>query len=73
MPSSAASSWYYLRYIDPNNDEEFVSKTLASHWMPVDLYVGGAEHTVGHLLYSRFWNHFLYDEGYITNKEPFKN
>ena len=72
MPSSAASSWYYLRYIDPNNDEEFASKTLASHWMPVDLYVGGAEHTVGHLLYSRFWNHFLYDEGYITNKEPFK-
>ena len=72
MPSSAASSWYYLRYIDPNNDEEFVDKTLADHWMPVDLYVGGSEHTVGHLLYSRFWNHFLYDEGYITNEEPFK-
>lgn len=72
MPSSAGSSWYYLRYIDPNNDDELVDKTLADHWMPVDLYVGGAEHAVGHLLYSRFWNHFLYDEGYITNSEPFK-
>lgn len=72
MPSSAGSSWYYLRYIDPNNDDELVDKTLADHWMPVDLYVGGAEHAVGHLLYSRFWNHFLYDEGYITNNEPFK-
>ena len=72
MPGSAGSSWYYLRYIDPNNDEEFVDKTLADHWMPVDLYMGGSEHSVGHLLYSRFWNHFLYDEGYITNPEPFK-
>ena len=72
MPGSAGSSWYYLRYIDPDNDKEFVDKTLADHWMPVDLYMGGAEHAVGHLLYSRFWNHFLYNEGYITNEEPFK-
>ena len=72
MPGSAGSSWYYLRYIDPDNDNEFVDKTLADHWMPVDLYMGGAEHAVGHLLYSRFWNRFLYNEGYITNDEPFK-
>ena len=72
MPGSAGSSWYYLRYIDPDNDKEFVDKTLADHWMPVDLYMGGAEHAVGHLLYSRFWNRFLYNEGYITNDEPFK-
>ena len=72
MPGSAGSSWYYLRYIDPDNDKEFVDKTLADHWMPVDLYMGGAEHAVGHLLYSRFWNRFLYNEGYITNEEPFK-
>ena len=72
MPGSAGSSWYYLRYIDPDNDKEFVDKTLADHWMPVDLYMGGAEHAVGHLLYSRFWNRFLYNEGYITNVEPFK-
>ena len=72
MPGSAGSSWYYLRYIDPDNEKEFVDKTLADHWMPVDLYMGGAEHAVGHLLYSRFWNRFLYNEGYITNDEPFK-
>ncbi|MEG2458080.1 MAG: leucine--tRNA ligase [Bacilli bacterium] len=72
MPGSAGSSWYYLRYIDPNNDKVFADKELLSHWMPVDLYMGGPEHAVGHLLYSRMWNHFLYDLGYTTTKEPFK-
>lgn len=72
MPGSAASSWYFLRYIDPNNDEVLADKKLLEHWMPVDLYVGGAEHTVGHLLYSRFWNNYLYDKGIVPVKEPFK-
>ena len=72
MPGSAGSSWYFLRYIDPNNDKEFADKKLLEHWMPVDLYVGGPEHAVGHLLYSRMWNNYLYDKGLVPYKEPFK-
>ena len=72
MPGSAGSSWYFLRYIDPNNDKEFADKKLLEHWMPVDLYIGGPEHAVGHLMYSRIWNNYLYDKGYVTVKEPFK-
>ncbi len=72
MPGSAASSWYFLRYIDPNNDNEFANQELLKHWMPVDLYLGGSEHAVGHLLYSRFWNNYLYDKGLVPVKEPFK-
>lgn len=72
MPGSAGSSWYYLRYIDPHNDKELADKKLLEHWMPVDLYVGGPEHAVGHLLYSRMWNNYLYDLGISPVKEPFK-
>ena len=72
MPGSAGSSWYFLRYIDPNNDNEFANYELLKHWMPVDLYIGGPEHAVGHLLYSRFWTNFLYDQGVCPVKEPFK-
>ena len=71
MPGSAGSSWYFLRYIDPDNDKEFANKELLKHWMPVDLYVGGPEHAVGHLLYSRFWNNYLYNKGLVPVKEPF--
>ena len=71
MPGSAASSWYFLRYIDPNNNNEFANKELLEHWLPVDLYVGGPEHAVGHLLYSRFWNNYLYNKGLVPVKEPF--
>ena len=71
MPGSAGSSWYYLRYIDPNNNDEFADYELMKHWMPVDLYVGGPEHAVGHLLYSRFFNNFLYDKGLVPYSEPF--
>ena len=72
MPGSAGSSWYFLRYIDPNNDKELADKKLMEHWLPVDLYVGGPEHAVGHLLYSRMWNNYLYDKGVVPVKEPFK-
>ena len=72
MPGSAGSSWYYLRYIDPHNDNTFADSKLLKHWMPVDLYVGGPEHAVGHLLYSRMWNNYLYDKGLVPVKEPFK-
>ena len=72
MPGSAGSSWYFLRYIDPHNEEEIANKKLLEHWLPVDLYVGGPEHTTGHLLYSRMWNNFLYDEGVVPVKEPFQ-
>ena len=72
MPGSAGSSWYFLRYIDPHNDKEFANKELLEHWMPVDLYVGGPEHAVGHLLYSRMWNRYLYDKGLVPTKEPFQ-
>ena len=71
MPGSAGSSWYFLRYIDPNNDKELANPELLKHWMPVDLYMGGPEHAVGHLLYSRFWNNYLYNKGLSTVKEPF--
>ena len=72
MPGSAGSSWYFLRYIDPKNENEIADKKLLEHWMPVDLYVGGPEHAVGHLLYSRMWNNYLYDKGIVPVKEPFK-
>lgn len=72
MPGSAGSSWYYLRYIDPDNDKEFANQELLKHWMPVDLYIGGPEHAVGHLMYSRIWNRYLYDKGLSPVKEPFK-
>lgn len=72
MPQWAGSCWYYLRYIDPNNDKEIAAKELLKHWLPVDLYIGGQEHAVLHLLYARFWHKFLYDEGIVPTKEPFK-
>ena len=72
MPGAAGSSWYFLRYIDPHNENCFADKKLLEHWMPVDLYVGGPEHAVGHLLYSRMWNRYLYDKGLAPTKEPFK-
>ena len=72
MPGSAGSSWYFLRYIDPDNENEICDKELMKHWMPVDLYVGGPEHAVGHLLYSRMWNNYLFDKGIVLTKEPFK-
>ena len=71
MPGSAGSSWYFLRYIDPHNDKEIADPELLKHWMPVDLYLGGPEHAVGHLLYSRFWNNYLYNKGLSPVKEPF--
>ena len=72
MPGSAGSSWYFLRYIDSDDDDCFANFELLKHWMPVDLYVGGPEHAVGHLLYSRMWNNYLYDKGLVPYKEPFK-
>jgi leucyl-tRNA synthetase len=72
MPQWAGSCWYYLRFIDPRNQEALCSPQLARQWLPVDLYVGGAEHAVLHLLYARFWHKVLYDEGVVTVKEPFK-
>ena len=72
MPGSAGSSWYYMRYIDPKNDKALCDPKLLEHWLPVDLYVGGPEHAVGHLMYARIWNRFLYDEGISPVKEPFK-
>ena len=72
MPQWAGSCWYYLRYIDPLNDDEAWSAEAEKYWMPVDLYVGGAEHAVLHLLYARFWHKVLYDLGYVSTKEPFQ-
>ena len=72
MPGSAGSSWYFLRYIDPKNDDVFADPKLIEHWMPVDLYIGGPEHAVGHLLYARMWNNYLFDKGLVSVKEPFK-
>jgi leucyl-tRNA synthetase len=72
MPQWAGSSWYFLRYIDPNNDKAFASKEELEYWMPVDWYNGGMEHTTLHLLYSRFWHKFLYDMGYVSTPEPYK-
>ena len=72
MPQWAGSCWYYLRYIDPKNQEALADPKLLEHWLPVDLYVGGAEHAVLHLLYSRFWHKVLYDRGVVPTKEPFQ-
>lgn len=72
MPQWAGSCWYYLRFIDPHNDKEICSKELQEKWLPVDLYIGGAEHAVLHLLYARFWHKVLYDIGVVSTKEPFK-
>ncbi|MCH5239198.1 MAG: leucine--tRNA ligase [Muribaculaceae bacterium] len=72
MPGFAGSSAYYLRYMDPHNNEELVSKEANSYWKDVDLYVGGSEHATGHLIYSRFWNKFLYDLGKVVKDEPFR-
>lgn len=72
MPGFAGSSWYFLRYMDPNNNQAFADKKALDYWQDVDLYIGGTEHAVGHLLYSRFWHKFLYDLGYVPTVEPFK-
>ena len=72
MPGFAGSSGYYLRYMDPHNNDEYFSKEANNYWQQVDLYIGGAEHATGHLIYSRFWNKFLYDYGYVCEPEPFK-
>ncbi len=72
MPGYAGSSWYFLRYMDPNNDQEFAGRKATDYWNQVDLYIGGTEHAVGHLLYSRMWTKALYDLGYIGFDEPFK-
>ena len=72
MPQWAGSSWYYLRYIDPHNDEKLADEELLKAWLPVDIYIGGAEHAVLHLLYARFWHKFLYDIGVVPTREPFQ-
>jgi leucyl-tRNA synthetase len=72
MPGFAGSSWYFLRYMDPLNQEEFAAKKALDYWKDVDLYIGGTEHAVGHLMYSRFWHKFLFDKGLVPTKEPFK-
>ncbi|MQS44561.1 leucine--tRNA ligase [Companilactobacillus mishanensis] len=72
MPQWAGSSWYYLRYVDPHNDEKLADYDLLKQWLPVDLYIGGAEHAVLHLLYARFWHKVLYDLGVVPTKEPFQ-
>ena len=72
MPQWAGSCWYYLRYIDPKNNDAIAAEELLKHWLPVDLYVGGAEHAVLHLLYARFWHKVLYDCGVVPTKEPFQ-
>ena len=72
MPQWAGSSWYYLRYIDPHNNEKLADEELLKAWLPVDIYIGGAEHAVLHLLYARFWHKFLYDIGVVPTKEPFQ-
>ncbi len=72
MPGSAGSSWYFLRYVDPLNDNAPFSFEAQKYWMPVDIYIGGAEHTVGHLLYARFWHKVLFDAGLVSTKEPFQ-
>ncbi len=72
MPGYAGSSWYFLRYMDPDNDKEFCSRAASDYWGQVDIYIGGTEHAVGHLLYSRMWTKFLYDRGWIGHDEPYK-
>ncbi|MEX1276674.1 MAG: leucine--tRNA ligase, partial [Bacteroidota bacterium] len=71
MPQWAGSCWYYLRYLDPRNEQEFCSKELEKYWMPIDLYVGGSEHAVLHLMYARFWHKVLFDLGHVSTREPF--
>lgn len=72
MPGYAGSSWYFLRYMNPDNEKEFASREALAYWKDVDLYVGGVEHAVGHLMYSRFWHKFLFDLGFVPTEEPFK-
>lgn len=72
MPQLAGSSWYFLRYLDPDNNKEFCNPDIEKYWMPVDVYIGGSEHAVGHLLYSRFWMKVLFDLGYVSHDEPFR-
>jgi leucyl-tRNA synthetase len=72
MPGWAGSSWYFLRYMDPKNENELVSAEADKYWQSVDLYIGGTEHATGHLLYSRFWHKFLKDRGFVSTEEPFK-
>src|SRR5690606_5469171 len=72
MPQWAGSCWYFLRFVDARNEKEAWSKEAEDYWMPVDLYIGGAEHAVLHLLYARFWHKVLYDAGYVHTKEPFQ-
>lgn len=72
MPQWAGSSWYFLRYVDPNNSEKFADMEKLNYWMPVDWYNGGMEHVTRHMIYSRFWHHFLYDEGVVNTAEPYK-
>jgi leucyl-tRNA synthetase len=72
MPGAAGSSWYFLRFCDPHNDREFCSKAASDYWLPVDLYIGGTEHAVGHLLYSRFWTKVLHDQRFVRVVEPFQ-
>src|SRR4029078_1447727 len=72
MPGYAGSSWYFLRYMDPQNEKEFCARKISDYWGQVDLYIGGTEHAVGHLLYSRLWTKFLYNGGWIGYQEPYK-
>ncbi len=72
MPGFAGSSWYFLRYMDPDNEDNFVDPKVEQYWQNVDLYIGGTEHAVGHLIYSRMWHKFLYDRGWVSTNEPFK-
>jgi len=72
MPAVAGSSWYFLRFMDPSNDEEFVAQDIVNYWRDVDLYIGGSEHAVAHLMYARFWHKFLFDKGLVPTSEPFK-
>ena len=72
MPQWAGSCWYFIRFVDANNDAEPWDPAVEAYWMPVDLYIGGAEHAVLHLLYARFWQKVLYDLGYVSTNEPFK-
>ena len=72
MPQWAGSCWYFLRFLDPRNSKLFAEKNKIDYWMPVDVYIGGAEHAVLHLLYARFWHKVLYDLGHVSGPEPFK-
>ena len=72
MPGYAGSSWYFLRYMDPHNNETFADRKASDYWNQVDVYIGGTEHAVGHLLYSRLWTKVLFDLGYIGFDEPYK-